>query len=121
MDFLQTLLFYNKQFMKQFFAAQLKFSGKLNLYFSYFGTLIFEKIERYFSGVNFINVLRTIFLYECHFSSYVLALSKNLYKKRVQITLMKLTPGPLGPPFNKMHLSSASSNSRINLTLLIKD
>ncbi len=42
-------------------------------------------------GVNFINVLRTNFLYERRFSSYVLALSKNLYEKFVRKTLMKLT------------------------------
>jgi len=44
-------------------------------------------------GVNFINVLRTNFLYEHCFSSYVLALSKNLYKKFARLTLMKLTAG----------------------------
>jgi len=32
-------------------------------------------------------------LYECRFSSYVLALLKNLYEKRALITLMKLTTG----------------------------
>jgi len=32
-----------------------------------------------------------IFLYECHFSSYVLALLKNSYEKGARITLMKLT------------------------------
>ncbi len=42
-------------------------------------------------GVNFINVLRTNFSYEHQFSSYVLALSKNLYEKFVRKTLMKLT------------------------------
>ncbi len=44
-------------------------------------------------ALNFINVKRTIFLYERRFSSYILALSKNLYKKFVRKTLMKLTPG----------------------------
>ncbi len=34
----------------------------------------------------------TNFSNECHFSSYVLALSKNLYEKFVRKTLMKLTP-----------------------------
>ena len=42
-------------------------------------------------GVNFINIIRTNFLYAFHFSSYLLALSKNLYEKRSRITLMKLT------------------------------
>ncbi len=46
-------------------------------------------------GVNFINVKRTNFLYEHHFSSYILALSKNLYEKRAQKTLMKLRPDVL--------------------------
>ena len=44
-------------------------------------------------GVNFINIIRTNFLYECRFSSYVLALLKNSYEKRACITLMKLTAG----------------------------
>ncbi len=44
------------------------------------------------STVNFINVKRANFLYELRFSSYVLALSKNLYEKFVHKTLMKLTP-----------------------------
>jgi len=43
------------------------------------------------SGVNFINVLLTNFLYERRFSSYVLPLSKNSYEKFVGKTLMKLT------------------------------
>ncbi len=42
-------------------------------------------------SVNFINILRTNFSYERHFSSYVLALLKNLYKKCARIMLMKLT------------------------------
>jgi len=42
-------------------------------------------------GVNFINIIRTNFSYERHFSSYVLALLKILYKKHARITLMKLT------------------------------
>ena len=41
--------------------------------------------------VNFINILRTNFSYERHFSSYILALSKNLYEKFARFTLMKLT------------------------------
>jgi hypothetical protein len=45
------------------------------------------------TGVNFINVLRTNFLYEGNFSSYVLALSKNLYEKFARLTLMRLTEG----------------------------
>ncbi len=59
--------------------------------------LLIEQLELNLEqqGVNFNNVLRTNFLYEHHFSSYVLALSKNLYKKRVQITLMKLTKGQM--------------------------
>ncbi len=44
-------------------------------------------------GVNFINIIHTNFSYKCHFSSYVLALLKNSYEKRVCIMLMKLTPG----------------------------
>jgi len=44
-------------------------------------------------GVNFINILSTNFSYKRHFSSYFLALSKNLYKKFVRLTLMKLTLG----------------------------
>ncbi len=48
---------------------------------------------RSFSGVNFINIIRTNFLYKRRFSSYILALWKNLYEKRVRITLMKLTTG----------------------------
>ncbi len=44
------------------------------------------------AGVNFINILHANFLYKRHFSSYVLALSKNSYKKCERITLMKLTP-----------------------------
>ncbi len=49
-------------------------------------------------GVNFINIIRTNFLYERRFSSYFLAFSKNLYEKRACMTLMKLTTGsfPLG-------------------------
>jgi len=45
------------------------------------------------TGVNFINIVRTNISYEHHFSSYVLALLKNLYKKCARITLMKLTTG----------------------------
>jgi len=45
------------------------------------------------SGVNFINVKLTNFLYKLRFSSYVLALSKNLYEKFARLTLMKLTAG----------------------------
>jgi hypothetical protein len=44
-------------------------------------------------GVNFINVTRKNILYERRFSSYVLALLKNLYEKRAHIMLMKLTIG----------------------------
>ncbi len=44
-------------------------------------------------GVNFINFKRTNFSYERRFSSYVLALSKNLYEKFARLTLMKLTAG----------------------------
>jgi len=32
-------------------------------------------------GVNFINIIRTNIYYEHHFSSYILALLKNWYKK----------------------------------------
>jgi len=42
-------------------------------------------------GVNFINVKHTNFLYKHRFSSYILALSKNLYEKFARLTLMKLT------------------------------
>jgi len=44
-------------------------------------------------GVNFINIICMNFLYERRFSSYVLALLKNLYIKFARITLMKLTTG----------------------------
>ena len=47
------------------------------------------------SGVYFINVLRTNFLYKRHFSSYVLALKELSYKKFARLTLMKLTAGRL--------------------------
>jgi len=42
-------------------------------------------------SVNFINIIRTNFSYKRHFSSYVLALLKNLYEKHGHIMLMKLT------------------------------
>jgi len=43
-------------------------------------------------GVNFVNIIRTNFLYERRFfSSNILALLKNLYEKRACIMLMKLT------------------------------
>ncbi len=48
-------------------------------------------------GVNFINIFRSHFSYETSFqqlfSSYVLALAKNSYKKCARKTLMKLTTG----------------------------
>ncbi len=51
------------------------------------------------SGVNFINILCTIFLYECRLGSFFYLhvtremLQKwRLYKKHAHITLMKLTP-----------------------------
>ncbi len=40
-----------------------------------------------------VNVKRTNFTYEPLYSSYILALNKLLYKKCVQKTLMKLSPG----------------------------
>ena len=43
--------------------------------------------------VNFINIICTKFSYEHHFSSYFLALLKNLYEKRARIMLMKLKVG----------------------------
>jgi len=43
-------------------------------------------------GVNFINVLHTNVVLAA-FSSYVLALSKNSYKKHARFSLMKLTAG----------------------------
>jgi len=43
------------------------------------------------AGVNFFNVKRARFLYECLFSSYFLALNELLYKKFARLTLMKLT------------------------------
>jgi len=43
-------------------------------------------------NVNFINVKRTNISYERHFSSYILALSKNSYERFAHFTLMKLTP-----------------------------
>jgi len=59
--------------------------------------LLIEQLELNLEqqGVNFINVFRTNFSYERHFSSYVLALSKNLYKKRAQIKLMELNKGQM--------------------------
>ncbi len=45
------------------------------------------------AGVNFINLKRANFMYECLFSSYVLDLNELLYEKRTQKTLMKLSPG----------------------------
>jgi len=45
------------------------------------------------TGVNFINVKHTNFSYELRFSSYVLALSKNLYEKFARKMLVKLTTG----------------------------
>jgi len=57
--------------------------------------LDFLKTKSFFigftTGVNFINIIRTNFLYERRFSSYVLALLKNLYEKCARIMLMKLT------------------------------
>jgi len=47
-------------------------------------------------GVNFINILRTHFLYKRRFSSYILALNKLLYKKFACLTLMKLTAADSG-------------------------
>jgi len=47
----------------------------------------------YWTGVNFINIIRTNFSYERRFSSYVLALLKISYEKRMRATLMKLTTG----------------------------
>jgi len=55
------------------------------------------------AGVNFINVKRARFLYECHFGSFFLltyTCRKKLpkwrsYEKRARLTLMKLTPGRL--------------------------
>jgi len=44
------------------------------------------------SGVNLINVLRSPFLYESLFSSYVLEKKALLYEKNSSKTLMKLTP-----------------------------
>ncbi len=49
------------------------------------------------SGINFINIIRAknsyVSLFLAAFSSYVLALEKNLYKKCARLTLMKLTEG----------------------------
>ncbi len=53
----------------------------------------FTLMQKASLGVNFINVKRANFSYEHRFSSYVLALSKNLYKKFARLTLMKLTEG----------------------------
>ncbi len=44
------------------------------------------------AGVNFINVKRTNFSYECRFSSYILALAKKSFEKLAHLTLVKLTP-----------------------------
>jgi len=45
--------------------------------------------------VKFINVKRARFSYERRFSTYFLALLKNLYEKGVHKMLMKLTPGKI--------------------------
>jgi len=59
--------------------------------------LILILLSLAFSGVNFINVFCALFLYEslflAAFSSYILALAKNLYKKCARLTLMKLMAG----------------------------
>jgi len=54
------------------------------------------------SAVNFINILRTNFLYQCRFDSFFYVhvtrekMPKQLsYQKRMHITLMKLTPEDL--------------------------
>jgi len=55
-------------------------------------------------GVNFINVLRTNFSYERHFSMYMklekVAKTRRSYEKFVRLTLMKLTLGVL---LSKVH------------------
>ncbi len=71
-----------KQLMCRFLDT-LSLTG-LNIFFEW--SQIF-----YFRFVTFINVKRTNFSYERRFSSYVLALSKNLYKTFARLTLMKLT------------------------------
>jgi len=57
------------------------------------GCISFEGVTR--PGVNFINILRTNFSYERHFSMYMLlekaAETQRLYEKFVSLTLMKLT------------------------------
>jgi len=56
-----------------------------------FATECVRDLERTYNIV--INIIRTRFSYESRFSSYVLALLKNSYKKRALIRLMKLTTG----------------------------
>ncbi len=80
-------------------------------------------------GVNFINVLRTIFLHELRLSCCVLALSKYLYKKFACLTLMKLTAGVnsiniLQAPFSYKSVLSSFSLLTVRLcnffALLVK-
>ncbi len=42
------------------------FNGELGTY-----TIINSMIDMFIAGVNFINILRTNFLYECRFSTYM--------------------------------------------------
>jgi len=56
-----------------------------------------QRFGKWRTGVNFINILRTNFLYELHisaaFSSYMYVEKRRSYEKFVRIMLMKLTPG----------------------------
>ncbi len=71
-------------------------SDNVSLFTVLVGVFVFEGVtHRGSSGVNFINIILTNISYERRFPSYVLALLKNLYKKRASITLMKLTTGVL--------------------------
>ncbi len=68
-----------------------KLSCLKTLFVSLFMTLHSVVLPGFCPSVNFINVLRTNFLYERHFSSYVLALKELSYVKFARLTLMKLT------------------------------
>jgi len=69
----------------------------LNVLVAYTDTFFIKDHQRP-SGLNFINVLRTNFSYECQisaaFSSYMYVEKQRSYEKFVRLTLMKLTPSP---------------------------
>jgi len=55
-------------------------------------SILFENRKKILSsGVNFINVFRTLFSYECRFGSFFSMYVQHLYEKSVRKMLMKLT------------------------------